>query len=718
MSESAAAATRQRRSPGAMNRFFVKVERSTFVRSVRNGLVSIIPVLIVGAFSLVLKTFPIEAYQNFISSFGNGILLKFFDLVYTATFGVLSAYMTVGISRAYMKVKGDPEAVMCGAWFSSLVALFMMSGASAHGFGIDNLGPKSMFLAIIAGLGASSLYLAFDRAFRKARLTLFSAGADSSFNRMLATLAPIALVSITAAFVSIIIMMFFDAESIRELLIRFFNWLFSFGENGFFKGFFFVLLSSILWFFGVHGSDTLEGVMEKYFTPGLAANQAAIEAGGEATNILTKQFFDCFVLMGGCGSAICLLIAVLIFSRNSARRGLGLTAAFPMVFNINEMMVFGLPIIYNPMMLIPFIATPLVCYSVSYFATSVGLVPVITQGIEWTTPVVLGGAMATQSASGAVLQVVNIAIGVLIYMPFVRMLDKRSLTEAKQNFDAFIEYFKQNESAFVHQSLTDLNDTHGEFAKSLCAELRRWVSKKKINLAYQPQCDERGVTVGVESLLRCHHPVHGMLYPPLVIKLADDGGFLADLEEAVVNRVLYDYSLLQARFGANVKVSFNVTGRTLMTPRFLQFLQNLNKKGAFKDKNLCLELTENDPVLFDESARKVFEEISGMGILLAIDDFSMGQTSIHYLRDGLFNEIKLDGSLVKEIDHSANTRKIIASIVALAQELNLSVVAEFVETEKQRDLLLGIGCKCYQGYLFSPAVFIDERETAGFKLFL
>ena len=157
-------------------------------------------------------------------------------------------------------------------------------------------------------------------------------------------------------------------------------------------------------------------------------------AGEAPTNILTKEFFDCFVLIGGCGTTISLLLAIIIFSKNSSRRNMGYTAAIPMIFNINELMVFGLPIIFNPIMLIPFLATPLVCYSLSYASIATGIVPMITNEVEWTTPIILGGYTATGSVNGAILQVVNVIVGVLIYAPFVRILDKYSTKEMQKMF--------------------------------------------------------------------------------------------------------------------------------------------------------------------------------------------------------------------------------------------------------------------------------------------
>ena len=99
-----------------------------------------------------------------------------------------------------------------------------------------------------------------------------------------------------------------------------------------------------------------------------------------------------------------------------------------------------------------------------------------------------------------------------------------------------------------------------------------------------------------------------------------------------------------------------------------------------------------------------------MGLTLAIDDFSAGHTSLHYFKDGLFDYVKVDGSLVRGVCENRNAREIISSVVQLASSLELMVIAEYVETEKQREALHEIGCDCYQGYLYSPAVFLDEHK--------
>ena len=202
-----------------------------------------------------------------------------------------------------------------------------------------------------------------------------------------------------------------------------------------------------------------------------------------------------------------------------------------------------------------------------------------------------------------------------------------------------------------------------------------------------------------------------MLYPPLVFKLAEEGGFLDTLEETVLTKALEDRPKVLRRFGEDVKLSVNVTGTTVVTPRFMQFCRQLNAKTPFRESNICLEVTEQAAISFNDETLGALRALRDMGLMLAIDDFSMGQTSLNYLKDNLFSLIKLDGSLVKGLFTHQNCREIISSITQLADTLNLKVLAEYVETEEDRAVLHEIGCDLYQGWLYSRRVPVGEGEV-------
>ncbi len=280
------------------------------------------------------------------------------------------------------------------------------------------------------------------------------------------------------------------------------NRLFSLVGGGFFGGLLFVFLSSVLWFFGIHGSDVLEGVAQTFFIPNIDINMVAAQAGEAPTEILTKQFFDVFVLMGGCGSAICLLIALFVFSKRKSNRGLAKMASAPMLFNINEIMVFGLPIIYNPTMLIPFLVVPIVCFLTSYLAMYTGIVPMVTSPVEWTTPVILGGYIATGSEMGSLLQVFNIVLGVFIYRPFVKKYDAEREESVKRDYEHLVEEYRKREFRREEFVLTELPGADGALAKSLAAEIAHAIDTQKLEIHYQPQYNIDGKCFGAEALLR------------------------------------------------------------------------------------------------------------------------------------------------------------------------------------------------------------------------
>jgi len=140
--------------------------------------------------------------------------------------------------------------------------------------------------------------------------------------------------------------------------------------------------------------------------------------------IFNNGFLNTFVYMGGSGVGIAIVIAVLIASRSKSSRMIGKMSVAPGLFNINEPVLFGLPIVLNPVFLVPFVLGPVACLTIAYIATAVGFVPPVAYVAPWTTPPILSGLFATGFAWQApVIQVINIAVSVLIYMPFIKLAD-------------------------------------------------------------------------------------------------------------------------------------------------------------------------------------------------------------------------------------------------------------------------------------------------------
>ena len=191
----------------------------------------------------------------------------------------------------------------------------------------------------------------------------------------------------------------------------------------------FELIQHIMWMLGIHGSDALGEIKYQIFDTALKyVNKPA----SGINPILNGVFIDVFVLLGGCGSTWSLILAILFFSRQKNDRFLARTAAIPMIFNINELLLLGLPVIFNPIFLIPFILTPIVNILVE---------------INWTTPVIFGGYMATGSFAGSILQIVCIVIGMFVYMPFVRINDKIKFINAHEKVKMIEDILRECEES-------------------------------------------------------------------------------------------------------------------------------------------------------------------------------------------------------------------------------------------------------------------------------
>ena len=681
-----------------------KIEKNSLIRAIRGGLVLVIPVLMVGSFALILRSFPLPAYLTFIQTFAGGALYKFLSSIYNATFGLLSVYMTFSVSYCLARESKRGVRNYIGTPICAVAAFLIAVGFGCKGFKTTVLGPVGMFSAIVCATLASYLYLFMCDRHRAGQI--FSDGSDVAFSRAIVTILPLAATLMVLSAVNLLLCGVFHVDSFWALIELSFDRFFLRVGDNFLGGFLYIVTSSLLWFFGIHGSDVLESVNQNVFIPAGEINMIAASRGVAPPNLYTKTFFDVFVLIGGCGTALALLLSLFLFSKRKSNRSLAKFAAVPMLFNINEILVFGLPVIYNPSMLVPFILAPLVSFLIASGAMSLGLVPYAYKTVEWTTPIFLGGYQATGSAAGAVLQGVNLVISTLIYMPFVFRYDRRKEAEALENIGALVEKLKASEISGAPLTLTEMEGLLGDVAKQLANDLEKALKNNEMYLLYQPQYEYGDHLLGAEALLRWKHPVFGLIYPPLIIKLATEAGFLTDLERHIFSMADRDVR----RAGIATKISINVTVDTIRKPEFSEFLTQAFPGGRLGNSRLCIEITEQSELITSSQMLEILKSLKQYGFLLAIDDFSMGHTSLKYLRESDFDIVKLDGALVKGLVNDAHTKDIIASIIYLSRSLNFRVLAEFVETEEQRDRLAEIGCLAYQGYLYSPAISMDDLK--------
>lgn len=233
-------------------------------------------------------------------------------------------------------------------------------------------------------------------------------------------------------------------------------------------------------------------------------------------------------------------------------------------------------------------------------------------------------------------------------------------------------------------------------------ELRAAVEMHSLYLAYQEQVDHQGVTVGVEMLLRWDHPEKGAIPPSQFIPLAEESGIIISLGEWILEQAFHQ--ILQWNddpVKGTWRVSVNVSPRQFEQNDFVPMLKRLLAATRIEPAKLRLELTEGLLIREAGQAMEKINALKAIGFTLSIDDFGTGYSSLSYLKHLPIDELKIDQSFVKALPQSASDQTIIKTMITIADAFGLEVIAEGVETHEQFEALKSMGCKLFQGYLFS-----------------
>jgi diguanylate cyclase (GGDEF)-like protein/PAS domain S-box-containing protein len=233
------------------------------------------------------------------------------------------------------------------------------------------------------------------------------------------------------------------------------------------------------------------------------------------------------------------------------------------------------------------------------------------------------------------------------------------------------------------------------------ADLRQGLAAQEFYLAYQPQVDHKGHIVGVEALLRWQHPRRGLVMPAQFIALAEELGLIAEIGKWLLEQACQQ--LVQWTNDPptqHLTLAVNVSVRQFRHPAFIdQTTETLTRTGAAPGK-LKIEITESMLISDIEETRRKMMALKAIGVRFALDDFGTGFSSLAYLQQLPLDELKIDQSFIRNITTDKNNAAITRSIIALAHNLGLSVIAEGVETEDQRQFLAEEGCSTFQGYLY------------------
>jgi EAL domain-containing protein (putative c-di-GMP-specific phosphodiesterase class I) len=242
-------------------------------------------------------------------------------------------------------------------------------------------------------------------------------------------------------------------------------------------------------------------------------------------------------------------------------------------------------------------------------------------------------------------------------------------------------------------------------------ELRKALVDQQFQLYYQIQVDSLGQPVGAEALIRWLHPQRGLVSPYDFILLAEETGLILPIGRWVLETACVQLKAWQQnRLTRHMRLSVNVSARQFRQADFVSQVYAAVQSHGIDPKLLKLELTES--MLLEDIDRIIvtMNALKDIGIGISLDDFGTGYSSLQYLKQLPLFQLKIDQSFVRDITFDNSDKAIVRTIIAMAQSLDLSVIAEGVETEAQRLLLLNQGCIIYQGYLFGKPLPIQQFD--------
>lgn len=410
-----------------MDRYFVpvaaKIGAQRHLVAIRDGFVTISPLIMAGAFAVLINNIGWKPYQDFMSSVLPSNWKDFGGGIFNGSLAVMSILAACTI--AYHLAKGYGKDGMAAAMLS-LGSTLLLYTPNADG-SIPNtfLGGSGLFVAIIVALVTTELFVKLSGSPKL--IVKMPEGVPPAVSKSFAALLPTIIIIAIVALVKLLLG-YAGIANIHEALFSVIQAPLQNMVGSVWGLIALIIIQQLLWFFGLHGSNILAPIISAVLLPLTQANMAAVQAGQAPEHIINSQFLDSFVNMGGSGTTIALIAAIYIAGRRSkTQMMIAKLGTAPGLFNINEPVIFGMPLVLNPIYFIPFMLAPLVSGLIAYAATVFGIMPMVTIQATWTTPPVIGAWLSTNSIMGAVVALVCIAVSILIYLPFVGMATKQEL---------------------------------------------------------------------------------------------------------------------------------------------------------------------------------------------------------------------------------------------------------------------------------------------------
>lgn len=400
-----------------------KLSANKFLIAIRDGITLAMPLIIIGSLFMIIASFPVPGWETWLGDIGvASYLWKGVD----SSFGLIGLVASFGIAYSLTNqygVDGVSSGIISLATFIT-VTPFISSDAGA-GMPTTYMAAQGLFVAIVLGLLNGYVYAWFIN--RDIQIKLPDS-VPPAVARSFSAIIPGAVI-ITFWLIIFGLLDTFGLPNIHAIAQVVLGKPLGLLGNNIFGTMILVTLNSLFWFVGIHGGNVVNSVMQPVWLANLDANREAYQAGLELPHIFTSSFMDNFVYIGGGGATLGLVLVLGYLARkkktSQQTKVLAPITVVPGLFNINEPTMFGLPIVLNVLLVVPFVLAPIVKVIVAYFAMASGLVPFTRTVATWTMPIIISGFLTTSSLMGAVLQIVIVILDILLYLPFFLAVEKR-----------------------------------------------------------------------------------------------------------------------------------------------------------------------------------------------------------------------------------------------------------------------------------------------------
>lgn len=407
----------------------IKVDQNKYLYAIKTAFTQYMPFIIVGSFATLFNTLlcsPTVGLAKFETFSFLTSLTPAFTAINFATMSTMSLAIAYLIGSIIGKKNGQ------NTTYSSLVSIIsfitivpqsittLVEGAEdivTSGLAATSINAQGLFVAMIISILSVELFSKL-MTIEKIKIKMPEA-VPSGISRSFNSLIPIFIVLIIFSVISTLIYNTtgqFLSDIIYSLLQKPLEGAMQNGPVGIIL---LALASAVFWIFGIHGNMVIMPILSPLALSGLAENIAQVDAGGVASNPLTMTFFRVYVVAGGAGVTIALVLSILMFSKRDDERMISKLALIPGLLGINEPLVFGLPIVLSPFYAIPFVLSQVAAAAIAYISSAIGFIPNTTVEVPFGLPLFVNAFIGYQTISAIIVQVIVIAVAFLIYTPFV-----------------------------------------------------------------------------------------------------------------------------------------------------------------------------------------------------------------------------------------------------------------------------------------------------------